>query len=635
MRLFLNLKQLYLKLKNKDLFNMKNTIVLFCLLFTGYFSTAQNVDVYPNNWWVGMKMDKIQLMIHGDDIGSGLSVTTTYPGIRIVKTNKVEGKNYLFVDISILPTAKAGTAKFSIRKTNGTAAFAFELKPRRKGNGTAYAQGVTSSDFIYLLMPDRFSNGDPSNDKIDGMRDQSLNRDSIYHRHGGDFQGVINHLDYLQNLGVTTVWMTPVLENDMPNRTEHGYAFTNHYVIDPRFGGASKYKQLSDSLHKRGMKLIQDAVYNHVGSYHFTVLDPPMKDWLHQWPAFTQTTYKDQPLYDPYSSATDRKKMSDGWFTKQMPDLNQDNPYVANYLIQHAIWSVEEFGVDGWRIDTYPYNDLSFMNRCNKALIDEYPKITMFGETWVNSVPAQAYFTRNKVNTPFKSNLIGVTDFQTNLNGIIPALTENFGWTEGVNKLYSTLANDYLYENPMNNVIFLDNHDKSRIFSVVKDDVDKQRMAIGWLLTSRGIPQMYYGTEVLMRGESNPDGWVRLDFPGGWKDDGKSAFSQEGMDDRETGIQDWTRKLANYRKQSAAIKTGKLMQYVPEDGVYVYFRYDDKQAVMCMMNTSGKAKGIHFTNYPEMFKGVKQIKNVMGTDRIEGDYFNLEPKKMVILELTK
>jgi glycosidase len=296
---------------------------------------------------------------------------------------------------------------------------------------------------------------------------------------------------------------------------------------------------------------------------------------------------------------------------------------------------VEEFGVDGWRIDTYPYNDLTFMNRCNKALIDEYPKITMFGETWVNSVPAQAYFTRNKVNTTFKSNLIGVTDFQTNLNGIIPALTENFGWTEGVNKLYSTLANDYLYENPMNNVIFLDNHDKSRIFSVVKDDVEKQRMAIGWLLTGRGIPQMYYGTEVLMRGESNPDGWVRLDFPGGWKDDGKNAFTQEGLDDRETGIQDWTRKLANYRRGSSPIKTGKLMQYVPEDGVYVYFRYDDKQAVMCMMNTGNKPKGIHFTNYPEMFKGVKQIKNVMGTEIIEGDYFNLEAKKMVILELTK
>ncbi len=610
---------------------MKKLIAFLGSLFVCVIAFAQQAAVYPANWWIGMKMNKIQLMIHGQNL-SGASIT--YPGIQVTKVQKAENSNYLFVDITILPTAKPGKAKVDVKGSPNTTA-EFELKARRKGNGTSFAQGVTSSDFIYLLMPDRFSNGDPSNDRIDGMRDQSLSRDSIYHRHGGDFQGIINHLNYLQELGVTTVWMTPVIENDMPDRTEHGYAFTNHYKIEPRFGGAEKYKQLSDSLHKRGMKLIQDAVYNHVGSYHFTVLDPPMKDWLHQWPNFTQTTYKDQVLYDPYAAASDKKKMEDGWFTRQMPDMNQDNPYVANYLIQHAIWCVEEFGVDGWRIDTYPYNDLEFMNRCNKALLDEYPKLTMFGETWVHGVPAQAYFTRNKMNIPFKSNLPGVTDFQTNLYGIVPALTENFGWTEGVNKLYSTLAADYVYENPLNNVIFLDNHDKSRIFSVVKEDVAKQRMAIGWLLTSRGIPQMYYGTEILMRGETNPDGWVRLDFPGGWNEDGKNAFTGDGLDDREMGVQEWTRKLANYRKNSAAIKTGKMMQYVPEDGLYVYFRFDDKQAVMCIMNTSEKTKHINFNNYPEMFKNVKQIKSVMGTERIEGDNLNIEPKKFVIIELNK
>ncbi len=610
---------------------MKKLIAIFCLCAISIISFSQETQIYPANWWVGMKMNKVQLMIHGKNLSGAV---INYPGIQVTKVQKAENDNYLFVDITILPTAKPGSMKVEV-KGNPNSTVEFQLKPRRKGNGTSFAQGVTSSDFIYLLMPDRFSNGDPSNDRVEGMRDQTLNRDSIYHRHGGDFKGIINHLNYLQELGVTSVWMTPVIENDMPDRTEHGYAFTNHYKIEPRFGGPAMYKQLSDSLHKRGMKLIQDAVYNHIGSYHITVLYPPMKDWLHQWPSFTQTTYKDQVLFDPYSATSERKKMADGWFTRQMPDLNHDNAYVANYLIQHAIWSVEEFGVDGWRIDTYPYNDLNFMNRCNKALLDEYPKLTMFGETWVNSVPAQAYFTRNKINTSFKSNLPGVTDFQTNMYGIIPALTEKFGWTEGVNKLYSTLAADYLYENPMNNVIFLDNHDKNRIFSIVKEDVEKQKMAIGWLLTSRGIPQLYYGTEVLMRGETNPDGWVRLDFPGGWKEDGKSAFTGDGLDDRETGVQDWTRTLANYRKNSAAIKTGKLMQYVPDDGLYVYFRYDDKQAVMCIMNTSDKAKRINFSNYPEMFKNVKQIKSVMGTERIEGDNFNIEPKKFVVLELNK
>jgi neopullulanase len=615
---------------------MKKILVLIAVFVAANKVSAQDIEVYPSNWWPGMKLNKIQLMIHGESIGNSTAVTMTYPGIQLLKVNRVANNNYLFLDIIVLPTAKTGKTNISFKQTNGsTLNAAFELKSRRPGNGTAFAQGITSSDFIYLLMPDRFSNGDPSNDRIDGMRDQSLNRDSIYHRHGGDFKGIIDHVKYLKDLGVTALWMTPVLENDMPDRTEHGYAFTNHYKIEPRLGGAKMYKGLSDELHRNGMKLVQDAVYNHVGSYHFTVLDPPMKDWLHEWPSFTQTTYKDQPLYDPYSSATDKKKMADGWFTRQMPDLNQNNPYVAAYLIQHAIWCVEEFGVDGWRIDTYPYNDLDFMNRCNKALLDEYPRLTMFGETWVHGVPAQAYFTRNKVNIPFKSNLPGVTDFQTNMHGIIPALTEKFGWTEGVNKLYSTLAFDYLYENPMNNVIFLDNHDKSRIFSVVKEDIAKQKMAIGWLLTARGIPQMYYGTEVLMKGETNPDGWVRLDFPGGWQGDAKSAFDRNTLDEPEYSIQDWTKLLANFRKRSSAIKTGKLMQYVPVDGVYVYFRYDDKQTIMCVMNTGERNKMISLEKYPEMSKGIRSMVDITTGETIEGIAFDIQPKQMMIFELKK
>ena len=320
-----------------------------------------------------------------------------------------------------------------------------------------------------MILPDRFSNGDPSNDKVPGMRDQTLNRDTVFNRHGGDLQGVQNKLDYLQNLGVTTIWLNPVLENDMPNRTEHGYAFTDHYKIDPRLGGEKAYQNLIDATHAKGMKIIQDAVYNHVGLYHFTVQDMPMKDWLNQWPQYTNTTYKDQVLFDPYASDIEKKKMSDGWFTKLMPDLNQSNPYVANFLIQHAIWTVEEFGIDGWRIDTYAYNDLDFMNRCNKALMDEFPKLTMFGETWVHGVINQSYFVQNNYNIPFKSNLQASTDFQT-LWGITDAMTKDFGWDDGVNKLYTTLAQDFVYKDPTRQVIFLDNHDMSRFFSVVNED---------------------------------------------------------------------------------------------------------------------------------------------------------------------
>lgn len=610
---------------------MKKIISFLSFLFCITIVNAQEFKVYPSNWWTGMKLNKIQLMVHAKDGADIQSVSFSYPGIQLLKVTKAENPHYAFVDILITPVAKPGIVKINI---NNKAVINFPVNGRRAGNGKAFAQGLSSSDFVYLLMPDRFSNGDPSNDVNDKMRDQSLSRDSIYHRHGGDLQGVINHLDYLQSLGVTALWMTPVIENDMPERTEHGYAFTDHYSIEPRFGGATVYKQLSNELHKRGMKLVQDAVYNHVGSYHFTVLDPPMKDWLHQWPQFTQTSYKDQPLFDMYASESDKKKMSDGWFTRQMPDMNQQNSFVANYLIQHAIWSVEEFGVDAWRIDTYIYNDLNFMNRCNKALTDEYPNITMFGETWVHGVVNQAYFTRNKLSLPFKSNLTGVTDFQTNMYGIVPALTQKFGWTDGVNKLYNTLANDIVYENPMNHVIFLDNHDMSRFASQVGESVQKQKMGIAWLLTCRGIPQMYYGTEVMMKGVTNPDGWVRLDFPGGWKGDVKNAFTQENLQGDEAEVLALTKRLGSFRKTSTALKTGKMMQYVPEDGVYVYFRYDNNQTIMCIMNTSDKQQAVDCKKFAERTKNFRNAVDVVKNEQYSiAEPLLVEPMAMLVLEL--
>lgn len=298
----------------------------------------------------------------------------------------------------------------------------YELKSRSTQNGKTRIKGINFSDFIYLIMPDRFSNGDPSNDKVPGMRDQSLNRDTIFERHGGDLKGVQNKLGYLQDLGVTAIWLNPVIENDMPNRTEHGYAFTDHYKIDRRIGGEKSYHELIDSIHNRGMKIIQDAVYNHVGIEHFLYRDMPDSTWFHRWPRYTQTTYKDQPLFDPYATKSDKALMSDGWFVPSMPDINHNNPLFANFLIQHAVWTTEEYGLDGWRIDTYAYNDLEFMNRCNKALLDEYPQLHLFGETWVHGVINQAYFTENKIGTSFKSNLPAVTDFQTHLYGIFPAL---------------------------------------------------------------------------------------------------------------------------------------------------------------------------------------------------------------------
>lgn len=620
---------------------MKNTrfrMVAYTLFITLSFPAlllAQYAQIHPTNWWVGMKWNKVQLLIKGNKEGFNKEkVSVSYPGISIAKVNVLDNSKYISLDIFIAPNAKPGIVNFQFNNAGKINTIKWELKARRKGKGAAFAQGVTSSDFIYMLMPDRFSNGDESNDKVVGMRDQSLNRDSLYARHGGDFQGIINHLDYIQSLGVTALWMTPVLENDMPNRTEHGYAFTNHYKIEPRFGSADMYKTLSDSLHKRGMKLIQDAVYNHVGSFNFTFIDPPTKDWYHQWPSYTQTSFKDQPLFDPHGARKEALVTTDGWFTKEMPDLNQYNPYVANYLIQHALWSVEEFGIDGWRIDTYIYNDLPFMNRCNKALTDEYPHITMFGETWVNGVINQSYFVENNLNVPFKSNLQAPVDFQLLFNGIQPAMTEKFGWNDGVTKLYTTLAQDLLYKDPTRNVIFLDNHDMTRFFSYVKEDVDKQKMGLEWLLTCRGIPQLYYGTEILMKGESNPDGWVRLDFAGGWRGDKKNAFTGENLTAQEKEVQELVKRLGNYRKQSTALKTGKLMQYLPKDGVYVYFRYDAKQTIMCVMNTNEKEQTVSMANYTERTNGFTKGTDVLNGNSVANS-FTIQAKKMMIIELGK
>ena len=604
----------------------------FFVLSISAFS-QNDVDVYPAHWWTGMKNKSLQLMLHAPHIGNVTTITTSYPGVAIKKVHPVENKNYLFVDLIIGATTRPGTITF---KVNGIqpSSFTYELKPRRKGKGTLYAQGVNAADFIYLLMPDRFSNGDPSNDRIAGMKDQSLNRDSIFLRHGGDLQGVMDHLDYLQDLGVTTLWMTPVLENDMPDRTEHGYAITNHYKVDPRLGGNAAYHRLSDELHKRGMKLIQDAVYNHCGLQNFFIQDMPMKDWVHQWPTYTNPNYKDQTHFDPHASQVDYKKMVDGWFTPQMPDLNQSNPYVANFLIQHAIWSVEEFGVDGWRIDTYIYVDQNFMNRCNQALIEEYPKMTMFGEAWVHGTVNEAYFTRNNLNVPFKSNATGVTDFQTLFSGIQPALKKA---PDGVNDLYQTLSNDLVYQNPMNNVIFLDNHDMTRFYSEVGESLPKLKIGIGWLLTERGTPQLYYGSEVLMKGISNPDGYVRLDFPGGWKGDAQNKFTAAGRSEAENDVFNWTRTIANYRKASSAIKSGKLMQYVPQNGVYTYFRYDAKQTVMVVMNTGAPEQAIDITRYAERLKGFTKIKNIITAEVSDMGAYNwkIPGETMWLFELVK
>lgn len=613
---------------------MKKILILFFIICS-HLSQAQVTSlerIEPMFWFTGMKNPKVQLLVHGNNIANS-DVHFKYPGVILEKVNKVENPNYLFLDLLISADAKPG--KFQIQfaaEGEKKIQYTYELKSRN--NSSDRIQGVNTSDFIYLIMPDRFANGDSSNDIIKGMTETVLNRDSMYYRHGGDLQGIINNLDYLKDLGVTALWLNPVLENDQPKTSYHGYANTENYQIDRRFGNNELYKKLIDECHARGMKMIKDLVHNHIGSRHFTILDPPMNDWIHHWPGYTKTNYREQVWMDPYAASIDKKIMTDGWFDSHMPDLNHKNPFLKKYITQSHIWWVEYAGIDGLRLDTYAYNDLEYMAEWGKDMKAEFPNLTFFGETWVHGVPNQAFFTQgNKINQKIDTELQGVTDFQA-LWAINEALNGKFGWTDGVSRLYNTLSNDFVYEDATRNVVFLDNHDLSRYYSVIGEDFDKYKSGIAWLLTTRGIPQFYYGTEILMKNFSNPDGLVRSDFSGGWSSDKVNKFLASGREAKENEAFNYVKTLANYRKNNDVLHNGKMMQFIPEDGIYVYFRYNDEKTVMMIMNSNGDEKSVKTDRYQERIMMYKSAKNVISSEQLSDiSTIKVPAKSTLILEL--
>ncbi|WP_337040816.1 glycoside hydrolase family 13 protein [Emticicia sp. 17c] len=609
--------------------------LLLCIEVIGQKPDIQRIN--PTNWWVGMKNPALQILLYGNKIANHKISLKPYAGVKIKKIQTVENPNYLFVDLEIGSAAKAGNLEFTLGTGNLATKISYELKSRY-----AKPQPLTQADVVYLLMPDRFSNGDVSNDKFSDMIDSSSNRQNPWLRHGGDLQGVMNHLDYFKELGVTALWMTPVIENNQPLTNEggsmrsayHGYGFTDHYQVDKRLGGNEAYLKLVKAAHEKGIKIVQDAVYNHAGINHWFLKDMPSKDWLNQWDTYTNTSYKDQPLFDIHGSVHDKKVTANGWFVPFLPDLNQKNPLLANYLIQHALWTIEYFNIDAWRIDTYIYNDMEFMNKCNKAILDEHPAMLLFGESAVGTVVSQAYFTKNNFNIPFKCNLPSSCDFQVQ-SAINTALNEKFGWNEGVNRLYQTLAQDLVYQNPERLVPFVENHDSDRFFSVIGEDFNKYKMGLTWLYTIRGIPQMYYGTEILMKNFKNPtDAEVRKDFPGGWKEDKENKFLASGRNAKENEAFDWNKKLLNYRKSSEAITKGKMMQFLPFDGIYVYFRYTDNQRVMVISNTNNTEKDVKTDIFAEILKKSKSAKNIM-TGEVLNDIsiIKVPPMTSFILEI--
>lgn len=613
---------------------MKKLITILIILITLNVVSAQDVErVEPPNWWAGMKSQDLQLLVYGEDI-STTDVALDYPGLELVSVTKVENPNYLFVDLKLAKDVKPG--KFDIQFKNGTKVldtYTYELWERE--NGSAERKGFNTEDVIYLITPDRFVNGDTSNDEIEGMK-EGLDRGYKYGRHGGDLRGIINSLDYLQDMGFTAVWLNPVLENDMPEASYHGYACTDFYRVDRRYGTNDEYRELNEELDKRGMKLIMDLIFNHCGSEHWWMHDMPMKGWINNHPDYKITNHRRTVNQDYHASEADRKGMVDGWFVPTMPDMNQKNPFMAKYLIQNSIWWVEYVGLEGIRQDTWPYPDKNMMADWTKELMEEYPNFNIVGEEWSVNPAIVSYWQKGKYNADgYKCYVPSMMDFPLQ-NAVSQGLKNEESWGTGLIQIYEAIANDFQYPDPDNLTIFPDNHDMSRFYVQVNEDVNLLKMGVVFFLTTRGIPQIYYGTENLMRHDGSEHGDIRADYPGGWKGDKVNAFTGLGMSDEAKDMQKFVSTVQNWRKNAKAIHDGKLMHFIPEDAIYTYFRYTENEAVMVVLNKNEENKTINTDRFKEIISGYKSGKEIISGKQLSDiSEVVLPAKSAIIVELSK
>ena len=604
-----------------------------CLLFSMTLS-AQITRVEPPNWWVGMKNTSLQLLVQGSKIGQ-LSPVLNYPGVRIEKTHRADSDNYLFLDLTIAADAKPGAVTIAFKRGNTTVYEHNYPLLARKQKPEAF-EGFNPSDVIYLITPDRFANGDPGNDIVPSLAEKKIDRKQGFARHGGDIQGIIDHLDYLSDMGFTAIWPSPLLENDMPAWSYHGYAITDYYRVDPRFGTLDTYKALAEKARSKGMKLIFDGVVNHCGSNHWWMKDLPFKDWLNFPDSIQTTNHRRTVNQDLYASKIDRELMVSGWFVKSMPDLNQRNPFFATYLIQNSIWWIETLHLGGIRQDTYPYPDKDFLTDWSCRIMAEYPNFSLVGEEWSLNPLLAAYWQQGKVNHDgYESCLKSPMDFPMQHN-LKMALTEPESWDQGLVKLYEGLANDFVYANPNHLMTFGDNHDMDRIFTQFGKDVSLTKMALAYLLTIRGIPQIYYGTEVLLDNTGHPGdhGVIRTDFPGGWLGDAVDGFSGKGLSKDQTEVQAFLKKLLNWRKSNLAIQQGKTLHFGPLAGVYVYFRYTTDQKIMVILNKNEQATKLETGRFAEILAGHKNGVDVLtGAQMSIAGHLTLAPKSVLILEV--
>jgi glycosidase len=616
----------------------KISLLLFCLAFS--FLSAQVNRIEPPNWWTGFKNENLQLLVQHPNIGAA-TPKISYPGVSIIKVNQAKSPNYLFIDIAIDKSAKPGTFNIVFEPEKGKKIIkSYELKAKSKPSEEFI--GFNSSDAIYLITPDRFANGNEANDVVKSMQETTLDRTHDYKRHGGDIQGITNHIDYIKNLGFTAIWPTPVLTNDMKNASYHGYAMTDFYQVDPRFGTLTDYKNLAEKLSQNNMKLIMDQVANHCGSEHWWMKDLPFSDWVNY-----QELYEKEKKYvtsnhrrtsnqDLYASEKDKKEMADGWFVSSMPDLNQRNPYLAKYIIQNSIWWIETLQLGGIRQDTYPYPDKTFMSNWAGAIMTEYPNFSIVGEEWSTNPLLIGYWQNGASNHDgYVSNLRSSMDFA--MQTIIPqAIKEPESWDKGFAKLYDGLANDFHYASPKDLMIFPDNHDMDRIFTQMEENVENTKMALATYLVLPRIPQVYYGTEILMQNTAKPGdhGLIRTDFPGGWKGDKVNAFTGDGLSADKKDMQNYLTKILNYRKNSKAIHDGKTIHFAPHNGVYSLFRTLNDEIVVLILNKNESTK-VDLSIYEELNLKGKKMKNILTGEEIIWDKEMTLNKKGAFIFTTK
>lgn len=584
---------------------MKHTLILLIVfLFSwGGGQTARAMEikkVAPSFWWAGMKNPELQILLYGEDLALS-DVSVSGEGIYLKETVRQDNPNYLLLYLD-LSEAKAQTFQILLKHGKKKLQIPYELKSRvRRGEDV---KGFTSEDVLYLIMPDRFANGNPENDVVDGMREKKIDRADSFARHGGDIQGISNHLDYIADLGVTAIWLNPTQENDMESGSYHGYAITDYYQIDRRFGSNEDFCALVEKAHEKNLKVVMDMIFNHCGSENYLFRDNPSKEWFNYHSNYVQTSFKTASVMDIHASAFEKKIATDGWFTSVMPDFNQRNRHVARYLIQSSIWWIEYAGINGIRQDTHPYADFDFMSQWCKEVLDEYPYFNIVGETWLNSNVLVSYWQKDsKLAAPLNSNLPTVMDFplQALMN---QAFDEETGeWGGGLYKLYDYQTQDLVYANPMNLLTFLDNHDTSRFAQTdeMAKKLKRYKQAMVFLLTTRGIPQIYYGTEILMTGDKGKgDGDLRKDFPGGWQGDTRNCFVENGRTALENEAFEFTRQLLNWRKGNQVIGKGSLKHYSIQNGVYVYQREFNGKSVVIIMNGTDDSKELDLAPYQEI-----------------------------------